>query len=307
MGGVGGTSTAFFCPEPVEGATSYGALDVWSDAGGVFVRVGARLYADLGDGWFLFDEGRSDTGGLTGYEDGPLLRYGSVVGCGIERIERDGRAACDGAAEAVHVHVVSSELAYAVYGERVLVHNGTYWKQHGEPLGAPFAVGVRQVWADETTLAVAAEAGVYLAQGAEQPVLQTELVAEDGTLPDFSAVWGLPDGTLYAGNRRGEIFAFEAGTWSHRYTTTPGDCAAIRRLWAMGDQLFIATRNEVYSARSGTLEPILDVPCEEAARIGSLWGNAPDDVFILYQTASPDSACGGLALSHYDGRRLRPR
>lgn len=307
MGGVGGTSTAFFCPEPVEGATSYGALDVWSDAGGVFVRVGARLYADLGDGWFLFDEGRSDTGGLTGYEDGPLLRYGSVVGCGIERIERDGRAACDGAAEAVHVHVVSSELAYAVYGERVLVHNGTYWKQHGDPLGEPFSVGARQVWANEATLAVAAQAGVYIAQGSAQPVHQTELVPEDGTSPDFSAVWGLANGALYVGNRRGELFALEADAWTRRYTVSPSECASIRRLWGSGNDLFFTTHNEVYAERSGSFEPILGLPCDDTHLIAALWGNAPNDLFILYQTASATSECGGLTLVHYDGETLQPR
>jgi len=283
-------------------------VDVWSDPAGAFVRIEGKIFANAGKGWSVLTERKGGgVGGLTGFALGPLLFYGSFDSCGINLVERSGTSRCSGAAEPVHTHVVSDDLAHAVYGERVLVYDGVFWTQRGDALGANGEVGARQVWANENTLVVAARSGVYVARGNDQPVLQAELQPSDGSEPDFTAVWGFSDDALWVGNGKGELFEFDGKRWLRRRTAQAGECAQIRHLWGSQSQLFVASESQVFSMNSGMPSTILSLPCEEASRVWGLWGNSPQDVLIAYETGLSDSECGDIHLSHYDGTQLTPR
>lgn len=311
-GSTGGVSPRDpLCPGRRE-LDTHDSADVWSDRTGVFVRLDSTLYSDTGSGWSSLETTEAGPGGLTGFEGGELVYYGSSSGCGIELIDRDGVIRCSGASEPAHVHVVARDLAYATYGDYVLSFDGTYWTQRGEALGELGTVGARQVWADREVIAVAGEGGLYVARGAAEFQRLSELDPEDGSAPGLTAVWVFPGKAIFAGTRRGALLEYPLDGRSPSVRRPADDddddCGRVRDLWGASDEtLFVATSSRVSSVTDAGERALLDLPCGDETRVWGLWGSASNDVFVVYETGAPESDCGDVRLSYFDGVTLAPR
>jgi len=308
--GTGGTSGAEpiwresrepFCGTP--DAFGPGTLDLWSDRGGVFLLVDQEMYANFGRGWALLAEAaHAGRGGLSGFPDGPLVRYGAVTDrCGIEFVERNGSYSCSGAASPWSVSVVSDDLAYGVYSDRLLRYDGTHWTQWGEPLKVPPGVSFSQVWADERAVVVSNDFGVFVATNDAAPTPQTDLPNVEG---GYAGVWGLRTGSWWVGSVDGHLYRSDGKGWTSTFKVPAApDCRAIRRIWGTEEALFIATDSGVWRERAGQFDAIVELPCESAARVAALWGNSASEVFIAiaYSDARPD--CGNTSLLWFDGQQ----
>ncbi|HWA77707.1 MAG TPA: hypothetical protein VG937_35470 [Polyangiaceae bacterium] len=283
-----------------------GTLDVWSDQGGVFLLVDEEIYGNTGSGWSLLAQAaHAGRGGLTGFPGGPLVRFGGVTDrCGIEFVQRDGAPSCSGAAQPWGVSVVKRDLAYAVYSDRLLSYDGSMWTQRGDPLVAPVGLSVGQIWANETTIAITNDAGVYVSEGGVAPALQGDLPeVESG----YRGVWGSAAGEIWVGSGDGQLFRASRGQWTSAFQV-PGapDCRAIERVWGDGADIFFATTNRVFRGRNNSFETVFELACDYSARIGGLWGNSASEVFIAVAYHDSLAKCGNVAMLWFDGKQLRP-
>lgn len=298
-------------PEPFcasNGAGFYGAVDLWSDAEGVFLLLESTLYANFGDGWReLAGATRTNTPlGISGFAGGPLVRYGSF-GCGIELIERGGQVSCSAGTDASALQVVSSDLAYAAYDNRLLVYAGDYWQQRGTPFEPETGLSLG-LWADAESVAVIATSGVYLAvgEGPLERVLQVPVEQEETGIPFFRSVWGLGADDLWVGDGSGQLRHYDGRSWSTPWVSDADvECSRVGNIWASDGELFFSTTNAVFVSRNGEVETLVTLPCTEGERVWSIWGNSADEVFVALQTAEATS-CGGIRLLWFDGVKLRP-
>jgi hypothetical protein len=268
---------------------------LWSDERGVFALSPGSISLHDKAGWSeVFDTELSPgLTSLTGFVQGPLLGWGGA-GCSLQLIE-GGQASCSAAVSNVYdVHVVHDQLAYAVYGDRVLMYDGTYWVQYGSRL-EPEGTATRSVWASNQSLAVVAAAGqVYLWRENAGP--------ERFDLGDFDiwTVWQLSLTQLWVGGDGGRLHRFDGRQW--QLVWTQPDAERIRHMWGSDDTLYFATAHVLYRAREAEVEALGSVG---AARISGLWGNGVREVFLAVDTSFGTlGTCEGGAVLWFDGERF---
>jgi len=290
----------------------FGFVKVWSDARGVFV-LGTldglpTISANTGSGWNTTHTWPSDPpwmpgeGGLKGFVNGPLIVYPGN-GCPIEFI--DGAvASCSGAQSVRDVAVVNSNLAYAVYQDRVLRFDGNFWTQLGGPLPgagtAPFA-GL-SVWADASTIVVVADAGrVWVIPSGGDPVLQKGLPEVD-----FWAVWGFGASDIWIGNVEGQLYHYDGVAWSLK-ASIPGECGSIFKLWGSEGVLFVLTQNLFGKWDGSGITTLSSLACYPTAGFDDLWGNSPSEVFVVLDSRTPGIAgCGPAQVQWFNGSVVSP-
>jgi hypothetical protein len=301
-----------------------GLLKVWSDARGVFVlgTLGGlpTISANTGSGWnttytwpwpsLPSDQLFGAPGvGLKGFVNGPLIVYnarGDVFSCPIEFID-GGVASCSGAQSARDVAVVNSNLAYAVYQDRVLRFDGNFWTQLGGPLtGGPGLTFFQQsVWADASTIVAVADGGVWVIPSGGDPVLQKGLPEVS-----FGAVWGFGASDIWIGNVEGQLYHYDGVAWSLK-ASIPGDCGGIYKLWGSEGSLFVLTRNLFGRWDGSGITTLSSLPCDAAARFEDafedLWGNSPSEVFVVLENRTPGIAgCGPVQVQWFNGSVVSP-
>lgn len=293
-----------FCGTP--NSFGPGTLDLWSDRDGVFLLVDEEIYANSGRGWSLLAQTtNAGRGGLSGFPAGPLVRYGAVTErCGIEFVQRNGTYSCSGAASPWSVSVVRNNLAYGVYSDRLLRYDGNQWTQLGDPLKAPPGLSFSQVWADDRTVVITNDFGVFVAANAAAPALQADLPLVAG---GYAGVWGSSRGSRWVGSVDGHLYRSDGKRWASTFEV-PGssECRAIRRIWGDEQALFVATDNSVWLGRSGLFERLLELTCDGSARVGALWGNSASEVFIAIAHADSRPNCGNTSLLWFDGKQTHP-
>jgi hypothetical protein len=277
-------------------------VKVWSDRRGVFALVsdGAApmVWSNTGSAWQLMYTWPAQTwmgsGGLRGFVDGPLLVFGGLR-CGIELVDQSGASCSSGAPTIYDVAVVSSKLAYAVYGKRVLRFDGNLWTQ----LGSPLPTTTRAVWADASDVAIAADVGgVYLIHADQDPVLAVGLPEGDHT-----AVWGFAANDLWAGNSDGQVYHYDGQRWTYQFAAD----GPILKLWGSAGVLFLLTSTSFGRWDRGRMT-VLDVSDGgDVSYFQDLWGNSPFEVFVsLVDRNAITSQCGPLKLRWFDGSAMHP-
>lgn len=295
-----------FCRPDGTAPGVHSAVDLWSKDGSVYLMIDSETYANTGTGWSLLSKNaRTGSGGITGFVTGPLVRYGDTTArCGIETLDSDGNDSCSAAiATADHVYVVHEELAFAAESQRILIFDGRYWI-HWAPQTEAF--WGRQLWASESTLLVAAADAVYVSRDDEAPVLQQLPDDSIAAGASYSAAWGLTDDDLWVGNTAGELFHGSGETWTLAFRSdSPPECREITGIWGAGRQLFFTTVDGVYTIDERGLRRLASRPCEpdSGARFWDIWGNSPEEVFVVEQTADRADPCGDIALTWFDGTR----
>jgi membrane AbrB-like protein len=104
--------------------------------GGGQLLTAAVLFFNDGTGWVervrdpqaLVFESR-----ITGFRDGPVVSYGDRS-CAIRFVDGSEIQCSAASSRIAHVFTLDSGLAYAVYDDRVLYYDGTFWRQLGDPL-----------------------------------------------------------------------------------------------------------------------------------------------------------------------------
>ena len=279
-------------------------LSVWSDARGVFVLVSNQtetLSFNDGKGWSTIFEGDGSPGfaGLTGFSAGPLAQFGQFP-CGIEFFDQ-GRMTCSAASPFVQaVHTVSAKLAYAVYANRVLKFDGLNWVQFGAPLATDVIASA--VWATSDVVLVAASSGrafVYRNADPRFPELQAGLPAAD-----HLAAWGASGTDLWLGNSAGALLHFDGRSWSTAYQEA-GECNAIQGIWGTADTLFFWTHSAVRHWHAGSVQTLLDGPCDGPVTVRGVWGNSAAEVFVALEDSTANR-CNNLKLLWFNGSELGP-
>ena len=306
-----------------------GLLKVWSDARGVFVlgTLGGlpTISANTGSGWnttytwprdniLPSDQLWGAEGvGLKGFVKGPLIVYNaptlpgySGFGCPIEFI--DGAvASCSGAQSVRDVAVVNSNLAYAVYQDRVLRFDGNFWTQLGGPLPGDGAASLfgPSVWADASTIVVVADGGVWVIPSGGDPVLQKGLPEVS-----FGAVWGFGASDIWIGNVEGQLYHYDGVAWSLK-ASIPGDCGSIFKLWGSEGSLFVLTPNLFGRWDGSGITTLSSLACDffldGTAQFDDLWGNSPSEVFVVLENRTPGIAgCGPTHVQWFNGSVVSP-
>jgi hypothetical protein len=149
------------------------------------------------------------------------------------------------------------------------------------------------LWADSSTILVAAEGGaVYIVAAEGEPVLQTGLPSVD-----FTAAWGFSAKDLWIGNRDGQLFHYDGATWAHVGTIT-ADGAGVIQLWGADGNLFAITAT-AFARWDGTRLTMIETP-PEGVFYKDLWGNSPKEVFVTrYDWV--DEECGAFQVRWFDG------
>jgi hypothetical protein len=269
-----------------------------------------KVYGNTGQGWrLLSSNARHGGGGLTGFAGGPLIRYGtSTARCGIEFVERDGSSdTCSGAlADTRHVSVIGKLAAFAAHGDEIYSFDGKFWT-HWYSLGGPW---IEQLWASDRTLLLATSEGAYVSRdgGAPQREMLPSSAEPDAAAQMYSAAWGFPDDELWVANSAGELFRRDENGWSLAWRKpAAGDCAAVTALWGARGQVFALTRSGLHRIRDARAEALIANTCDpdSSARLWSVWGNSPAEVFVVQQLSRP-GACGDIAVSWFDGSVMSP-
>lgn len=281
-------------------------VDLWSQPGSVYLMVDSQIYANHGTGWALVtDSGRANSGGLTGFADGLLVRYGSATArCGIEFVDSEGNDSCAAAiSSADAVYVVHGTLALAAEGHKLFRYEGEHWVASAS---LDSSAWVLSLWGTESTLLLATTEGAYVSHGSGAPVLQDLPVTDvsaGATYP--TSVWGFSDEELWVGNSEGELFHRQDGSWTLAWSSNSTDeCRAITGMWGHGGQLFVTTLNSVYTVETGGhVRRLAHRPCDPEGRAGfwSIWGNSAEEVFVAEQKGGESGACGRVELSWFDG------
>jgi hypothetical protein len=294
-------------------------VGLWSNAQSVFAAVESEVYRNSGSGWTqMLSNSSVSFGSFSGFPEGPLVLTASVGSrCGILFLDED-VLSCAGAAQNVAgVFPLAPTLAYAVVEDRLLLYQGEFWTQVGEPLGDAGLYGTK-LWAD------AQQATVF---GGLGRVFRYELESDSWkALPSFPAdrsplaAWGFGPQDLWLSTGP-ELLHFDGATWQQPFTQQ-GECGNIRGMWGQAGVLFFYTASSVFRLGEGKFEPILRLPCDDAGAVSirGLWGNSPSEVFIAiqnYQHAEralpcgqlepvlkPADACGAIRLLFYDGVRV---
>ncbi len=297
--------------------SSVGSLHVWSDARGAFVlasldgeaklpTVSTNISTNTGSGWnttytwsgYDFDRAL----GLKGFVNGPLVAY-LGPSCPIGFVD-GGVASCSGAQPVDDVAVVNSNLAYAVYQDRVLQFDGNFWTQLGGPLpaagAAPFLA--RSVWADASTIVVVGDAGhVYVIPSGGDPVLQTGLPEVD-----FFAVWAFAASDIWIGSADGQLYHHDGVTWSLK-ASIPGNCGSIHKLWGSDGSLFVLTQSLFGRWDGSGITTLSSLACDLTASFYDLWGNSPSEVFVVLEDRTHGIAgCGPAQVQWFNGSVVSP-
>ena len=298
-----------FCSSP---AVVVGSLNVWSDARGVFVLASLdsdppTISTNTGSGWNTtyawpsYPPWMPEGVGLKGFVNGPLIVYPGP-GCRIEFI--DGPvASCSGAQSVRDVAVVNSSLAYAVYQDRVLRFDGSFWTQLGGPLqggpGLPFFQ--QSVWADASTIVVVADGGVWVIPSGGDPVLQKGLPEVN-----FGAVWGFGASDIWIGNVEGQLYHYDGVAWSLK-ASIPGDCGWIYKLWGSEGSLFVLTPNLFGRWDGSGITTLSSLACDDTAQFKDFWGNSPSEVFVVLEDRTHGTAgCGPAQVQWFNGSVVSP-
>ena len=299
------SSTEPFCPPP---GSVLNRNPIWSDARGVSVvtsssSTDSRIDSNDGSGWKrLTEDSKSGPSNpsLTGFPYGPLVEYGNSA-CAISFIEGTVNRCSGAGSRATAVSIVDAQVAYAVYDDRVLSFNGSFWVQWGGVLsGKDDPTYTWGVWASKDTVVVVADAGkIFLQQGMK---LQQQAAVPAG---DYRAVWGFGATDIWAGNQLGELVHFDGKNWSVA-ATLPGECAGIRSLWGRDDTLFFTTDHAFGLWRAGVAQILGDFSCAGSSSVMGVWGNSKKEVFFATQvTELIDDACSGVELFWFDGTAVK--
>jgi len=270
---------------------------VWSDDRGVFLFVRyddehpPAVWSNLGSGWkstYTWPEGTTLTDGtgrvgLKGFTDGMLLAYGFLP-CSIHAVDSDG-ARCSGAARDIaDVMPVRSDLAYAVYSNRILRFDGSLWTQLGDPLPAVNGVDVSAyaLWADSSAMAVGTLEGfVFLLSAEGTPVRQTGLPTIG-----YTAAWGFGSADIWVGTKDGRLYHYDGAGWSLQASFSE-KTRGILKLWGSDGKLFVLTATEL-AEWDGTR--MITLATSDWA-YEDLWGNSANEVFVTLFTCGGDNSC----------------
>jgi hypothetical protein len=290
--------------------SSVGSLHVWSDVRGTFVLAGLdgpwTISTNTGSGWNTTYTASGSTvvaaSGLKGFPNGPLVVYPADFRCPIEFID-GGVASCSGAQFVDDVAVVDSNLAYAVYEDRVLQFDGSFWTQLGGPLpGAGVVPPLPSVWADASTIVVVAGGGhVWVIPSGGDPVLQTGL-PEGG----FVAVWGFGASDIWIGSIKGQLYHYDGAAWSLK-ASIPGNCGSIHKLWGSDGSLFVLTQSLFGRWDGSGITTLSSLACDLTASFYDLWGNSPSEVFVVLEDRTHGIAgCGPAQVQWFNGSVVSP-
>ena len=299
--------------------------DVWSDERGIFILTtgwtsGTTIFANAGKGWQTTMTWPSWTcflaGGLRGFVDGPLVVYEGashdrgVCGsrtCSIQFVDQNVASCSSAASMTADVAVVSANLAFSLSRDRVLQFDGNYWTQLGGPLPSAGTGSARAMWANASTIAIAADAGrIYIIQPGQDPVVQTGLPDAD-----FTAIWGFGASDIWAGNAEGQLYHYDGANWSLKASlqdSSQGSSAApgIVKLWGSEGALFMIS-SATLGKWDGASITVLDSLDGVSQYYQGLWGNSPSEVFVtLFDGESTASACGPFKARWWNGSVVAP-
>ncbi len=318
-----------FCPKTVEYPSGPSVVDVWSDDRGIFILTaggfsGTTIFANAGKGWqttFTWPSWMCFlAGGLKGFVDGPLVLYegasheGAVCGghpCSIQFVDQNGASCSSAASQTSDVAVVSANLVYSIYLDRVLQFDGNYWTQLGGPLPSGGTGSVRAMWANASTIAVAADGGrIYIIQPGQDPVVQTGLPDAD-----FTAIWGFGASDIWAGNAVGQLYHYDGANWSLKASIpnssqdgsqNSSGATGIIKLWGSQGALFMISRTTL-GKWDGANITVLDSLDGVSQYYQGLWGNSPSEVFVtLFDGESTVSDCGPFKARWWNGSVVAP-
>ena len=290
-----------FCQK--KGGTFPLVMGVWSDSRAVSVLVYDAqnppvLWNNPGTGWqaaYAWPKGTVATSGpgkvgVKGLANGPLFVYG-VQPCWIQLVD-GASVTCSGAARDIaDVAMVDADLGYATYSDRLLRFDGSLWTQLGAPL--PMASMTQALWADPSTILVAADRGtVYIVTAEGEPALQTGLPSVD-----FTAAWGFSAKDLWIGSRDGQLFHYDGATWS-LVGAIAADGAGVIKLWGADGSLFAITAT-VFARWDGTRLATIET-LGASVLYKDLWGNSPKEVFVTRYDWL-DEECGAFQVRWFDG------
>ena len=292
---------------------------VWSDHRGVFLLTYGddgppTLWSNLGQGWqtsYTWPQGTSMVGapgkdGLRGFVDGAFVTMG-VSPCSIQLVDGQG-ARCSGAGrEIVDISIVSANLAYAVYSDRILRFDGSFWTQLGDPLPQPATlasghVRTNALWADATTMVIGTyevqdEGFVYLVTSEGQSVAQTGL-----PMIGITAAWGFGSQDIWVGSSDGGLYHYDGAGWTLR-GSLPADGAGIIRMWGIDGNLFVVT-DSAFAQWDGTR--LITLESLDGGRLyRDLWGNSAKEVFVTILNYA-DSNNRIFQARWFDGSSIHP-
>lgn len=280
---------------------------IWSDARGVYLitstgSASSRIDFNDGSGWIHLTTLQKSPANpaLTGFSNGSLVAYGSSA-CAITFVDQNATRCSAASSQITSVSIVDSQLAYAVYKDRALRFDGTFWTQWGEPLNGHGATAAWGVWASKDAVAVVAgEDEIFLQEGMK---MQLQTGFPHG---DYRAVWGFGPNDIWVANELGQLVHFDGQSWSV-VATVPGACPAVRSLWGKDGVVFVSTDHTVLALKNRALQVLADYPCDGQRSVMGLWGNSTDEVFFASQTVDPlDASCSGIRLKWFDGKTVSP-
>ena len=288
--------------------TDLSSADVWSEDGRV-VFLSARqdgtrtILVNDTEGWEPLAEGYSPLAEprlVGGVATDTVYEYGTGT-CGVRAV-RDGVSSCSAASpDAVSVFVAAPEQAYAVHGDRVVYFDGAEWRQLGDSLQDSGGMFLRDIWADDSVLFVAAGTGAF--RGV--PVSGEFERISDLPAETYTAVWAFGEHDVWFGRREGQLLHWVDGEVWEYDALVEADGLAVRSLWGSDGRLFAHTARKLVRWESDRIETVYTA--DEGVEITGLWGNGPDEVFLAeIRGADAGGECGEARVLFYDGLSVRP-
>jgi hypothetical protein len=309
-------------------------VDVWSEPSAVFLLLdhetwspphGAQrsLWRNEGSGWttlvdILVEEIEPPlvlVESIAGVPGGDIFAWGWYSFFSIDStsgdMEREDLGLWD-------LFVVREDLAYGILSEdpRLIRYNGTSW---GPYPGDPLPYNVMHVWANETDIFCTGENGIVLSTDGDGWT-----VHDTGTLRELSTVWGFSTDDVWAGGGRGILIHWDGEVWNSMEWPDAGDgtddCRdpgeTINGIWGSDGVLFFHTINQVvmwdgvefriiaYWPGERTTHPEGWSYCQDALRIQSIWGNSPDELFIVVAEGEGTTPACERYLLWWDGHEF---
>jgi hypothetical protein len=265
------------------------------------------VWHNEGNGWGLRLEGAGGAFqfGITGVDRGPLMLYSSPqsseeFSCRLGMTTRGGFRCLD-VDPVQDVFVVNDSLAYALMGgARVLVYNGSEWRNHPTPLPYP----AQRLWADENDLVAVGTAGTLLRFKGDHWELE-----DVGALENLTAIWGSAADDLWVGTGSGKLLHYDGASWRQRGEIRGQTCDSrqpVLGIWGTGGVIYAHTPTAVVRWKNGELSTLGNWTCGLATTqvVRSLWGRSENDVFVALSDQSFGNACGTTFVAHFDGTQF---
>jgi hypothetical protein len=179
-----------------------------------------------------------------------------------------------------HLFIVDEQLAYIAAGDRVIRLDVDHW----EPLPVTPPYDLKRIWATANVLFGVASGGIIVSLEGDQ-----WRIHDSGTLANLTAIWGFAENDIWVCDDYGNLLHYDGAVWTRiDWPDAPDQTGGYFDMWGSEGVLYLYRPNMLVRYSEQGFEVVADWRCpdgqdhcETKPQITDLWGNAPDEVFLV--------------------------